>query len=178
MSARESSITIRPIRPGEYEALGEMTVTAYRSLPYEMPHQDIYDVQLRDVTRRAQISCVLVAVSPAGELLGGVTYVSGPEDPYAEELNDGEAGIRMLAVDPARQGSGVGQALTRACLERARADGRRRVVLHTGDWMPAAKHIYETLGFVREPSIDFSPGPSIDLIGYVLDLPAEAASPD
>lgn len=167
---RRTSFLIRPVRPEEYEPLGELTVAAYRSLPYEMPHQDIYDIQLRDVARRAQASCVLVAVTPAGELLGGVTHVCGPEDPYSQELQEGEAGIRMLAVDPALHDRGVGRALTQACIERARADDRRRIVLHTGDWMAAAKHLYESLGFERQPAIDFSPGPAIDLIGYALDL--------
>ena len=76
----------------------------------------------------------------------------------------------MLAVDPARHGRGVGRALTMACIERARADGRRRMVLHTGDWMPAAKHLYELLGFERDAVIDFSPAPGIELLGYALDL--------
>jgi ribosomal protein S18 acetylase RimI-like enzyme len=170
MSATETAFQIRPIRPEEYLALGELTVAAYHSLPGEMPHQDIYDERLRDVAHRATTSCVLVAVTPAGELLGGVNYVSGPDDPYSEELLEGEAGIRMLAVDPAFHGRGVGRGLTEACITRARASGRHRVVLNTGDWMPAAKHLYESMGFGRVTSIDFSPAPGIDLIGYALDL--------
>ena len=163
---------IRPIRPEEYEALGELIVAAYHSIGFEMPHQDVYDVQLRNVAHRAAASCVLVAATPAGELLGGVTYVSGPQDPLSQELGEGEAGIRMLAVAPAAQGLGVGRALTTACLDRARADGRCRMVLHTGTWMPVAICLYESMGFVRDPAIDFSPAPGIDLLGYGLDLEA------
>jgi ribosomal protein S18 acetylase RimI-like enzyme len=170
MTASEPTFLIRPVRPEEHETLGDLTVAAYHAIPYVMPHQDIYDVQLRDVARRATTSCVLAAVSPAGELLGGVTYVSGPDDPYSEELREGEAGIRMLAVDPARQGRGVGRALTAACLDRARSEGRRRMILHTGTWMPAAIHLYEQLGFSRVPEIDFAPAPGIELMGYALDL--------
>jgi hypothetical protein len=29
--------------------------------------------------------------------------MSGPDDPYSEELSEGEAGMRMLAVEPAEQ---------------------------------------------------------------------------
>ena len=86
MTHHETTFLIRPVRPEEYAALGELTVAAYHSLPTEMPHQQVYDEQLRDVATRARTSCVLVAVDPAGELLGGVTYVSGPDDPYSEEL--------------------------------------------------------------------------------------------
>jgi GNAT superfamily N-acetyltransferase len=170
VNADQTTFLIRPVRPDEYAALGELTVAAYRSLPTEMPHREAYDEQLRDVATRARTSCVLVAATPAGELLGGVTYVSGPDDPYSEDLTEGEAGIRMLAVDPAWHGRGVGRALTEACIERARAGGRLRLVLHTGDWMPAAKHLYESLGFHRDTALDFSPVPGIDLLGYGLDL--------
>jgi ribosomal protein S18 acetylase RimI-like enzyme len=170
MIDHEATPLIRPVRPEEFVALGELTVAAYHSLPTEIPHQQAYDERLRDVATRAQASCVLVALGSAGELLGGATYVSGPDDPYAEELNEGEAGIRMLAVDPDRHGRGVGRALTVACIELAQAAGRRRVVLHTGDRMPAAKHLYESLGFQRVPAIDFSPAPGVELLGYALDL--------
>src|ERR1035437_9930327 len=106
MIAPLPTVLIRPIRPEEHYALGELTVAAYHSLPDVMDHQDAYDRQLRDVARRAETSCVLVAVGPEGELLGGVTYVCGPDDPYSEELTEGEAGMRMLAVDPGPAGAG------------------------------------------------------------------------
>jgi ribosomal protein S18 acetylase RimI-like enzyme len=159
---------IRPVEPSEYEALGELTVAAYHHVAPDMPHQDEYDVQLRDIERRARTSCVVVA--SAGKLLGGVTYVSGPEDPYSEELSEGEAGMRMLAVAPSAQRRGVGRALTWECLRRARAAGRRRLVLHTGPWMPGAVQLYESLGFVRAPELDFTPVSGIDLLAYVFEL--------
>lgn len=173
MSTRPVTFTIRPVHPEEHEALGRLTVAAYHALEDVMHHQDAYDRRLRDVATRATTSCVLVAVTPTGELLGGVTFVSGPEDPYSEELREGEAGIRMLAVDPAHQRAGVGRALTEECLARARAAGRRRLVLHTGDWMPAAIRLYEGMGFHRLPELDFAPAPGIDLIAYSIDLTAE-----
>ena len=174
-----SLLVIRPVRPDEFEALGELTVAAYRGVSVRLANESSYHLQLRDVATRARTSCVLVATTAAGELLGGVTYVSGPQDPYSEELSDGEAGMRMLAVDPAVQGRGTGRALTQACLERARAAGRRRLVLHTGSWMPAAVHLYESMGFHRVPELDFAPVPGVNLVAYAFDLerkPAERRS--
>jgi ribosomal protein S18 acetylase RimI-like enzyme len=139
-----------------------------------MSHQDSYDRQLRDVARRDAVSCVLVAVDADGEVLGGVTYVRGPDDPYSEQLAGDEAGIRMLAVDPALQGRGAGRALTLACLDRARTQGRRWLVLHTGAWMVAAIRLYESLGFERDPGLDYVPAPGVHLIAYSFDLTAEA----
>jgi ribosomal protein S18 acetylase RimI-like enzyme len=170
VSQTETPFLIRPVRPDEYAALGDLIVVAYHAVAPDMPHQDDYDVELRDVERRARTSCVVVASTPAGELLGGVTYVTGPQDPYSEDLREGEAGIRMLAVDTARQRVGVGRALTRWCIERARAEGRRRVLLHTGPWMPGAVRLYEGLGFVRDPERDFVPVPGIHLIAYAFEL--------
>jgi len=174
MSIAETAFLIRLVRPDEYEALGDLTVAAYQTIPIFTPEQEAYNVQLRDVERRATTSCVLVATTPAGELLGGVTYVSGPEDPYSEELREGEAGIRMLAVDPAQRGRGIGRALTQACLDRAASDGRRRLVLHTGTWMPAAIRLYDRMGFVRRPELDFTVVPGADLIAYAYELTGDA----
>jgi GNAT superfamily N-acetyltransferase len=170
VSTIQIAVLVRPVSRDEYESLGDLTVAAYHSIPADMPHQEAYDRQLRDVAQRAETSCVLAAVTTAGDLLGGVTYVSGPDDPYSEELTEGEAGMRMLAVDPARHGRGVGRALVRACIEKARANGRHRLVLHTGAPMKAAIHIYESMGFRRDTALDFSPVAGVDLIGYALDL--------
>ncbi len=170
MRTRQRTFLIRPVRPEEYGPLGELTVAAYHSDPDVGDNQEAYDRRLRDVATRAEVSCVLVAVGLAGELLGGVTYVRGPDDPYSEELAEGEAGMRMLAVDRVCRGRGIGRALTQACLDRARDAGRGRLVLHTGAWMPAAIRLYERIGFVRVPEIDFTPAPGIDLIGYAFNL--------
>jgi len=161
---------IRPVRPAEFDALGELTVAAYRLVSGEGPHLDQYYHLLRNVARRASTSRVMVAADPGGVLLGGVTYVSGPADPYSEDLREGEAGIRMLAVDPAMQGHGVGRALVEWCVERARLDGRRRMMLHTTESMPAAVRLYERMGFLRAPDRDFSPVPGVDLIAYLFEL--------
>jgi ribosomal protein S18 acetylase RimI-like enzyme len=163
---------IRLIRPEEYESLGDLTVAAYGATGNDMPHQDEYNVVLRDVERRARTSCVAVAIVSDCRVLGGVTYVCGPQDPYSEELLPGEAGIRMLAVDPAVQGRGVGRALTEWCLARARSEGRARLVLHTSHAMPVAVLMYERLGFARVPENDFTPVPGVNLIAYAFDLSA------
>ena len=38
--------------------------------------------------------------------------------------------------------------------------------------MPAARHLYESMGFRRESTLDFAPVPGVDLIAYVFDLAA------
>src|ERR671918_190025 len=112
----------------------------------------------------------LVAVDDAGAVLGGVTYVPGPDSPCAEFTEPDGAGIRMLAVAPEAQGRGVGEALSRACLERARVAGKGQILLHSTDRMAVAHRLYERLGFVRGPAPDWEPLPGVWLPGLPLRL--------
>ncbi len=69
------------------------------------------------------------------------------------------------------QGRGVGRALVEACISRARqVPGCRRLVLSTQPGMLAARRIYESRGFVRDPDRDWSPVPGLTLMAYVLGL--------
>lgn len=163
--------TIRPVRAGEYGTVGELTIRAYQTVDTDLGD---YEGELRGVADRARSAEVLVA-EVEGQVAGTVTYVAGPGS-YAEGDDPQAAWIRMLAVDPALRGRGIGEALVRSCLERARTDGRRRVVLHTTDLMPTAQRLYARLGFRRTPRLDWEPEPGFWLRGYVYDLPTDAGS--
>ena len=76
----------------------------------------------------------------------------------------------MLAVRPSARGRGVGEALTRACIDRARADGRARIVLFTLPAMTTAHRLYERLGFERSPERDWEFAPGRRLLSYRLVL--------
>lgn len=168
-------VEVREVRPEEHEALGEVTVAAYVTVG-EDGHDGYLDF-VRDVARRAAICPVLVAVDEDGRVLGGVTYVPGPGTPYSESETDGEASFRMLAVDPTGgQGRGVGRALVQACIDRARADDRSRLVLLSRPRMIAAHGLYLSMGFRRAAARDCEPEPGIDLLGFEIDL-APATTP-
>ena len=91
-----------------------------------------------------------------GQVAGTVTFFPDasweamPMDP-----SPGTAGLRATAVHPAYQGRGIGRALVDACLDRARDRGAERMLLHTAAFMLSAVELYERLGFVREPSLDW-----------------------
>jgi ribosomal protein S18 acetylase RimI-like enzyme len=166
---------IREARPADYEAIGDLTVAAYVAVnPHAM--RGDYDRELRDVASRVTDCVVLVAVDGDG-VLGSVTYVPGPGTALSEFGDDDAAGMRMLAVDPSRQRSGAGRALTEACIELARNAGRRILVLHTTAPMVVAQAMYERRGFVRAPGRDmwfaeepFSTAEPLHLIAYELRL--------
>jgi len=165
---------VRGVRPGEEAAAGAVVVAAYRALPGAHLSGD-YAVELSDVERRAREAEVLVAVAPEvasvpDGIVGCATLVPDSTSQWAELLEEGEAGIRMLAVLPGAQGHGVGRALLDTCIARAHELGRRALVLHTTLWMTAAHKLYESAGFERYPERDWTPVPDVPLLAYRLVL--------
>ena len=159
--------TIRPVRPDEAEAVGDLTMRSYHTV-----YDDVgdYEAVLRRVGHRTRSAEVLVAELD-GRIVGTVTYVPGP-GPYAEgDPPDPDAAwIRMLAVAPEAMGSGIGRALAEACIERARAAGRHRLLLNTGDPQTAAQRLYERLGFERRPDLDEPVDDHLWMRAYSLEL--------
>ncbi|MBT2406722.1 MULTISPECIES: GNAT family N-acetyltransferase [unclassified Streptomyces] len=163
-------IVIRTAVPDDYAELGDITAQAYLDDGLlENNEDDAYERALRDVAGRAADAEVLVATLD-GVLLGGVTFAP-PGSRMADIAGPGEAEFRMLTVARAGRGRGAGEALVRACVERAQAiEGVTRLVLSTQAGSPAAHRIYERLGFVRTPERDWSPIPTVPLLTYALEL--------
>ena len=161
-------MTVRPVRPEEHEALAALTVSAYRALLGDDIDRG-YAAELADVASRAALVDVLVAVDDHGRLEGGITYIPGP-GPLAWFDDPEEAGMRMLAVDPAAQRRGVGGRLIAACVERAKTAGKARLLLHTTAPMTVAHRLYERAGFRRDPGGDQVLEGGLVLLAYVLHL--------
>jgi ribosomal protein S18 acetylase RimI-like enzyme len=158
-----------PTDPAELEAVGLLTEAAYEHEGFLRGAEDGYRDQLRAADRRAAEAELAVAVDEDGSLLGTVTFCRAGT-PWAEVSAPGEAEFRMLAVAPTARGRGVGSTLTSWCLDRARAEGCKAIVLSTLPMMASAHRLYERLGFVRTPEIDWYPAPEVHLITYRLDL--------
>jgi ribosomal protein S18 acetylase RimI-like enzyme len=166
-------VVIRPARPEEFAALGEITVQVYRDL---LPvGADAYLTQLRDVRSRAEHTELLVAADGTdGALLGGVAFAQRGS-PYSNVAGPGEGEFRMLAVAPAAQRRGVAEKLVRACLDRATELGLHSLVLATQPNMLTAQRLYARLGFGRAPERDWEPIPGLTL--WVMTAEIGAARP-
>lgn len=164
-----ADLTIRPATEADLAAIGAITVEAYRVDGFVGDHDD-YATTLADSATRFRDAELLVAVDNADEVLGSVTVVP-PGTPYAEISEPGEVEFRMLAVAAAARGRGVGEALVRAVIERARAAGAARVVLSSSEKMLAAHRLYERLGFTRLPARDWAPLPGLKLVAYAYGMP-------
>jgi len=167
---------IREATPDEYEAIGKLTVAAYRALSVWVG--DGYAQELTDVAGRAAAGAIiLVAEEGDGSMLGTVTLTleDGPLFEWDWGV-DGDCGFRMLAVDPAAWGRRAGPALVQECIRRAREAGRHRMIIGSTTWMTTAHRMYESLGFRRRPDLDQQWG---DITGwaFVLDLDGTPAQP-
>ena len=55
--------------------------------------------------------------------------------------------IRMVGVHPANTGQGIARKLTILCIEKAKSLDEKIIALHTSEFMDAARHLYESIGF-------------------------------
>jgi ribosomal protein S18 acetylase RimI-like enzyme len=115
---------------------------------------------------------LIVAEDESGRIAGSVAY-DGPDAPRAEFFDPKWAVIRMLVVDPAARGKGIGRALTEECIRRARRDGASVIALHTSPKMEVALAMYLRMGFRLERALEDRYGVPYNL--YVLDLTSEGA---
>jgi ribosomal protein S18 acetylase RimI-like enzyme len=164
-------LVIRDARDDELDAVADVMVAAYEEYipPDAAGEVRAYRDDIRDVRSRLAHARLIVAAERA-RILGAVTY-------YPDGSREGHAGwprewavIRLLGVHPDARGRGVGRALTAECIRRARAGGSHAVGLHTTEFMAIARAMYERIGFVRVPALDFRPSPWLHVMAYRLDL--------
>jgi len=95
-----------------------------------------------------------------GDVIGSVFVVKQSDD---------IAKLRMLYVEPAARGLGLGRTLVEECVRFARGKGYKTLTLWTNDILDAARHIYEAQGFTlvaEEKHHSFG----VDLVGQNWDL--------
>ena len=159
-------LIVEPARPVDFPRIAQLTVDVYVGGGLATP---AYAPELADVTGRAGRAELLVVRDPAGRVVGSVALVLTGD--FGNVItSDEEAAFRMLVVDPAAQGRGIGELLVATCLERARAAGKRRMVISTDPLMTTAHRLYERFGFTRLPERDWRPEPGVELLVYSLEL--------
>jgi ribosomal protein S18 acetylase RimI-like enzyme len=102
---------------------------------------------------------------PAGRLL--LANVAGEAAGCVglRPLAPGICEMKRLWVEPGFGGRGLGRALAEAVIAAARTIGYRRMRLDTlPERMPAAQHLYRSLGFVEIPPYYHNPLPGVVML--------------
>jgi ribosomal protein S18 acetylase RimI-like enzyme len=148
-------LRIRAATAADRDALVELALTAYAEY---MPGADAerwrgWRDDIEATTRDRAPREGLVAVE-GSDIRGSVLALE-----HADHVE-----LRILAVHPAARGRGIGRRLVEAVLDRARGRDLPEVLLHTTTMMPAALHLYESLGFSRDPEADRVAGSGVRLL--------------
>lgn len=162
-------VTFRRAEPADFPEVRRITRDAYLRAGHFAPDHP-YMAVLEDVEPRAEHGQVWVA-DAAGRVVAAVTLTFAGQ-PYSEIAQDGELEFRMLAVDPAHQGGGVGRAVVREIVEHARQlPGIGAISITSATFMERAHALYESLGFRRAPERDwYVPGEDVLLWVFRLEL--------
>ena len=163
---------IRDARPEDRDAIREVTLAAYQEYAALMPgfwngYRENIIVSLDEVGSAEQL------VAEHHGVVAGTALLYPPrrmQISRSDALDMPWPEVRLLAVAPVARGRGVGAALMQECVRRVRKTGGRVLSLHTTDMMQAALRMYERMGFVRAPELDFHPAPGVTVKGYRLDL--------
>jgi predicted N-acetyltransferase YhbS len=163
---------IREAAATDRQAIHDVTLAAYEEYAARMPPALWRGYRQNIVATLADPAPALQLVAEdAGAIVGTVLlYPAAAAGDGARPWPE----VRLLAVAPGARGRGVGGALMRECIARTRASGAAALSLHTTDLMRVAKAMYERLGFVRAPELDFRPAPGVVIQGFRLELAPRA----
>ncbi len=151
---------IRDALPNEYDKIRELRLQAYQEHSSKIPEEHWNALKQQIVTDDRSVSEIDVIVAELnGELVGTVVLfpakVLGYQGLVEDELEYPE--LRKLAVSNNVRGKGIAKALVNECIKRSKEKGYTAMGLHTADFMESAVKLYENIGFVRVPELDFIP---------------------
>lgn len=161
----ERTLTIRDATLADRPSVVALTLAAYAQ--YAESLSAAWWEGYRDNvvgTLSAEVPAYCVVATQGDDLLGSVLYYPAASQP------SGTPAIRLLAVTPEARGQGIATALMAEVLRRARVEGATALELHTMAVMDVARRMYERMGFVRVPDMDFTPVADIRVLCYRLDL--------
>jgi len=167
---------IRNAKPDEFFDIGRLMVQVYSQLegfPKESEQPNYYKMlaNVGEFANKPETE-LLVAISSESKIIGAVVYFSdmqyyGSGGTATKEIN--AAGFRLLAVDNAFRGQGIGKLLTMECIRKAKEKKLDQVIIHTTKAMQTAWKMYENLGFIRSLDLDFMQG-ELPVFGFRLLL--------
>jgi ribosomal protein S18 acetylase RimI-like enzyme len=138
---------VRDFIDADAEAIDRVALAAFQEFQAAYSDWPAMSATVSKMSTLATYGEIVVAERD-GAVVGAVTYVAPyrTKPPFFDPM---WPIIRMLVVDPAHRGRGVGRALMDECVERARRDGSPVLALHTSPIMTAALTMYGKMRFER-----------------------------
>lgn len=154
-----SNLQVRDAEPAELDAVATLLAEVYGVFQPHFPADAWlrYLGEIVDVRSRLGHSQIIVATQ-AARLAGTVGFLPDGARSRLERWPTGWASIRTLGVRHDARGHGVGTALARECVRRARHGSSRAIGLHTASFMTTATRLYERVGFRRAAEYDIEIG--------------------
>jgi GNAT superfamily N-acetyltransferase len=142
-----AEIRLRDYQSADAEDLNRIAVSAFEQF---RDHYSDWPAMLAGLSKTSALTASgeIIVAEHQNKFAGAVAYF-GPNSQKAAFFDQRWPIIRMLVVDPAFRGKGIGQALSDACIARARRDGSPIIALHTSPIMSVALPMYLTMGFAK-----------------------------
>jgi ribosomal protein S18 acetylase RimI-like enzyme len=140
-----SNMTLRDFRDADAVQVNRVALAAFDEFRSQYTDWPAMVSGVAKMSALADSGEIIVAERDEG-IIGAVAYIP-PGCAKAPYFDRSWPIIRMLVVDPAYRGHGVGRALTEQCVERARRDGSHVIALHTSPIMTVALPMYIRMGF-------------------------------
>jgi GNAT superfamily N-acetyltransferase len=142
-----AEIRLRDYQNSDAENLNRIAVSAFDQF---QDHYSDWPAMRAGLSKTSDlgVSGEVIIAEFQGAFAGAVAYF-GPNSQKAAFFDQRWPIIRMLVVDPAFRGKGIGRALSDACIARARRDGSPIIALHTSPIMSVALPMHLKMGFVK-----------------------------
>lgn len=167
---QSNNLHVRDAHDSERDAIREMTLIAYEEYAVVVPPPVWQGYRRQLLASLDQEEPEHIVAERNGVIVGSVLLYPPAANAYVAVAGTTESvtcpEVRLLAVLPAERGQGVATALMAECERRARRTGATALGLHTTDIMQVAMRMYERMGFVRVPELDFRPTESVLIKGY------------
>ena len=142
-----ADIRIRDYEPADAGDLNRIAVSAFDQF---RDHYRDWPAMLAGLSKTSDLSASgeVIIAELQNKFAGAVAYF-GPNSQKAAFFDQRWPIIRMLVVDPAFRGKGIGRALSDECIARAKRDGSPIIALHTSPIMSVALPMYLKMGFAK-----------------------------
>jgi DNA-binding MarR family transcriptional regulator len=139
--ADAANLSLRPLRPGDVGwIIHRQAVLYHEEYGWDWTYEGLASRILGDFVAGFDPAREDGWVAERGGAIAGSIFLMKSDDPAVAKL-------RLLYVEPAARGAGLGRTLVATCIARARELGYRELTLWTNDILVAARRIYQAAGF-------------------------------